>query len=238
MSIASEITRITGNIADAYTAASAKGATLPATQNSANLATTISSISGGSGKYQLLDRVKDDTNTEIGTVVGFHKDASDNEYAVVALDAQYRLASGQYLSENVEVTGLALLANQTLWDNADTATSNCTKILDFADANNYTSTAVSHCRSKSFVVDNTTYYGQLPTIVELVMIFMNRTIINSKDTSATQYSSLIVPTNSACWSSTQRTTTNGLYVEYNGLITHKGKNNNYMVLPILELPNA
>ena len=47
MSIASEITRITGNISDAYTAAQAKGATMPATQNSDNLATTISTISGG-----------------------------------------------------------------------------------------------------------------------------------------------------------------------------------------------
>ena len=47
MSISSEITRIQGNISDAYTAASAKGATLPATQNSANLASTISTISGG-----------------------------------------------------------------------------------------------------------------------------------------------------------------------------------------------
>ena len=47
MSIASEITRIQGNISDAYTAANGKGATMPATQNSANLATTISSIQTG-----------------------------------------------------------------------------------------------------------------------------------------------------------------------------------------------
>ena len=47
MSIASEITRINGNIAAAYTAASGKGATLPATQNSANLANCIATISGG-----------------------------------------------------------------------------------------------------------------------------------------------------------------------------------------------
>lgn len=47
MSIASEITRIQDNISDAYTAAQAKGATMPATQNSDNLATTISTISGG-----------------------------------------------------------------------------------------------------------------------------------------------------------------------------------------------
>lgn len=47
MSITSEINRIKGNIADAYTAADAKGATLPATQDSANLASCISSITGG-----------------------------------------------------------------------------------------------------------------------------------------------------------------------------------------------
>ena len=52
MSIASEITRIQNNIADAYTAASGKGATIPATQNSANLASTIGTISaGGSGEF-------------------------------------------------------------------------------------------------------------------------------------------------------------------------------------------
>lgn len=47
MSIASEITRITDNVANAYTAASAKGATMPVTQNSDNLASTISTISSG-----------------------------------------------------------------------------------------------------------------------------------------------------------------------------------------------
>lgn len=47
MSIASEITRISGNVADAYTAANAKGATMPITQNSDNLATTIATIPTG-----------------------------------------------------------------------------------------------------------------------------------------------------------------------------------------------
>lgn len=49
MTIASEITRIQNNIVGAYTALSAKGATMPATQNSANLATTVNSISSGGG---------------------------------------------------------------------------------------------------------------------------------------------------------------------------------------------
>lgn len=49
MSIASEITRINNNIASAYTACDNKGATMPQTQNSANLANTINSIPEGGG---------------------------------------------------------------------------------------------------------------------------------------------------------------------------------------------
>lgn len=44
MSIQSEISRISGNIAAAYSALSAKGATLPSKQNTANLAGTVESI--------------------------------------------------------------------------------------------------------------------------------------------------------------------------------------------------
>jgi hypothetical protein len=44
MSIASEITRINTNIAAVYDEAEAKGATMPATENSANLAQTVASI--------------------------------------------------------------------------------------------------------------------------------------------------------------------------------------------------
>ena len=49
MSIASEITRINNNIASAYSECQSKGATMPTTQNSANLPNTIASISGGGG---------------------------------------------------------------------------------------------------------------------------------------------------------------------------------------------
>lgn len=49
MSIASEITRIKNNIEDAYTECENKGATLPETENSANLADTIASIPSGGG---------------------------------------------------------------------------------------------------------------------------------------------------------------------------------------------
>lgn len=52
MSIASEILRIKNNIASAYTECNNQGATMPATQNSVNLANCINSISG-SGTYPI-----------------------------------------------------------------------------------------------------------------------------------------------------------------------------------------
>ena len=49
MTIASEIQRIQTNIANAYDALEAKGATMPATENTDNLAATIETISSGGG---------------------------------------------------------------------------------------------------------------------------------------------------------------------------------------------
>lgn len=49
MSIADQITRIKNNIAASYAECSAKGATLPATENSENLPNTIASITAGGG---------------------------------------------------------------------------------------------------------------------------------------------------------------------------------------------
>ena len=58
MTIASEITRIKTNIDNAYTALEAKGATIPDEKNSANLASTVNTISGGiSGETNYLGRI-------------------------------------------------------------------------------------------------------------------------------------------------------------------------------------
>lgn len=82
MTIASEIQRIQTNIANAYDAAEAKGATMPVTENSSNLATTIASISGGGGGGDTITA----TNTTGALVANGSKvwiNKSGNTYSIV-----------------------------------------------------------------------------------------------------------------------------------------------------------
>ena len=122
-------------------------------------------------KYKLLDRVYEDVNGDaIGTVVGFHYDANDVEYAIVALDAVYRLAQGQYLSTNTAVANLPNYSNGGVYGAKETATFNCDKILAQATTSGLTSTAVSHCRAQTFTIAGDSYAGQLPTLMELLKV--------------------------------------------------------------------
>lgn len=193
---------------------------------------------GSSKKYNLLDRVSDDNNNEIGSVVGFHTDENDIEYAVVCLDAAYRLASGKYLSSNVRVSGMPNYTNQAVYAATETATTNCDAILATAQAQSLTSSAVSHCRGQTFTIDGVSYVGQLPTLMELVKIFEYRTKVNTADPTASQYSSLVVPVASNCWSSTHYSTSNAWYLSGVGITYDAAKDENFMVLPVLEIPNA
>ena len=64
MTIESEITRIKTNISNAYDALEEKGATIPSDKNSANLADTVATITGGGGETNYLGR----TVTEDGVL--------------------------------------------------------------------------------------------------------------------------------------------------------------------------
>ena len=76
MSIATEIERIKTNIADAYVACEQKGATLPSVKNSANLADSISSITGGSATtYKNMTVVIDTTNSDPEACCTYTNDA-------------------------------------------------------------------------------------------------------------------------------------------------------------------
>ena len=205
----------------------------------ANGKALIATEGGGGGKYQLLQRISDDNGNEIGTVSGFFTDANDVEYAVVCLDAQYRLESGTYCSYiSTAVTDLPIYSSWAIWEAKETATFSTQKILDFCTAQSATSTACTHCRSKSFTIDGTTYYGQLPNVIELIDICKNYTAIQSADTSVSQYSHLGFPRTNRTWSSFQYSSGSSWHVGNNGNMTGGGKNYNYFVAPVLEIPNT
>lgn len=107
MSVNSEINRITSNIAAAYSKVSSKGGILPATQNSANLANAIDSITGGGATIISTDNGDGTQNiaiTDNGTAVslvpktitqnGTYTPASDNAdgYSSVVVNVQPTLA--------------------------------------------------------------------------------------------------------------------------------------------------
>ena len=93
MSIASAIATKQQQVADAYTAVSAKGGTLPATQNLTNLATAIGTITGGGG------------STKYGAT-------ADNFLGDVSSSGQLREPSG--VSTNLVFTGVRDIANNVL----------------------------------------------------------------------------------------------------------------------------
>ena len=183
--------------------------------------------------YQLLDRISDDDDNEIGTVSGFFTDGNGVEYAVVCLDSTYRLPNAKWLSGNVLLPNLPSYNNWTLWEAKGTATFNTQKIIDFCESSSYTSDAASHCRSKSFVINGVTYYGQLPNIIELVDIAKNRNAINSADTSGGSLANY-----SKYWSSSQYNDNSVWGMSANGYVYNYSKNAEFSVCPVLEIPNV
>jgi len=190
------------------------------------------------GKYKVLDRVKDDSNNEIGIVVGFHRDANNTEYAIVVLDAQFRLNDGQMMSRSLEIPALPGYDNYSVYGAKETATFNCDAILARATAIGATSTAISHCRAQTFMVDGVQYAGQVPTLMELVKILEFMTDINAADPTASSYPSLVLPMTSNYFTST-------VYYSYwlwcaaysQGRLGSIGVSYDAFIAPILELPN-
>jgi hypothetical protein len=180
-------------------------------------------------KYSVLDRVYDDGGSAIGTVSGFFTDKNGVEYAVVCLDAIYRATSVQWTSAIGNVTNMPLYNNWTIWEAPATATENTTLILA-----SKTSSACTHCRQYSFVIDGTTYYGQLPNIIELTDIARHRTAINTADTSG---GSIAIATNNTYWSSSQNANSTSFCVVNTGNVSIINKTSNNYACPVLEIPN-
>lgn len=101
MSIASEISRISGNVSDALDAISNKGVTVPSTATSDDLATLIGQISGGGGA---AITVTDTTDTH-GGIIREITAVNISDTTAVASD----VASGKYFytSAGVKTEGTA-----------------------------------------------------------------------------------------------------------------------------------
>ena len=187
-------------------------------------------------KYKIGDRVYDSGNNDIGMVFGFYTDANDVEYAVVCLNAEHRLASGQWAASTGGVTNMPIYegVNTAVFGfGTETATANGTLILA-----SKTSTAVSHCRSKSFLIDGTTYYGQLPNINELFQMFAMHYEINADDPTASSAGTLLnFASWKTTWSSSQYSSSYGWYIGSGGSTGNTSKTSNYFVAPVLEIPN-
>lgn len=244
MTIASEITRIEGNISAAYTAASGKGATMPATENSNNLATCIGSIpsgGGSSGKYQLLDRVIgiEYESEEVGTVVGFFT-KNNVEYAVVCLDAVFR-QSGVFSASTAQIPNLPIYNNiysSNIWGATETGTENTEIILNSQMSQNLSD---MYNRVRIFIEGDGEYHGVLPNIQEAVMIAKYYAQIENKDTSSggvrfneakTLWTSnqLSYSTTYTMWTITDKGYANGNL--------RKNQNPGAVFCPVLEIPNT
>ena len=140
---------------------------------------TVNEIGGGAGKYSLLQRVTDDSNQEIGTVCGFYKD-NNNEYAIVVLDAQYRIASGVLLS-SAATTGIEIGPSPDVYKYRN-PTYFTQILIDYATANSLT-TVATDCRALIFTIDGVQYAGQVPTISNCLDIYAQSAEIDNVDTS-------------------------------------------------------
>lgn len=194
----------------------------------------------GNKKYALLDRVKDDSNNEIGTVSGFFTDANDVEYAVVCLDAQYRKSneSGEQLINSAGyITNLGTYTSQDLYRTKKSSTYNTQAVLDYCTANGYSSNGCTYCRSLSFTIDGTTYYGQYPNIIELLDMVKITPELNRLDITASTYSNKIF-NNKSLQSSNEGSDYNMWTITYDGEIRNQSFKwwESGMLVPVLEIP--
>lgn len=87
MSISSEITRISGNVADALTAIGNKGVTVPQGANSDDLATLIAAITGGSGGLEYETGTYEPSADTSGEKILFANTHSEAPAFIMMVDA-------------------------------------------------------------------------------------------------------------------------------------------------------
>lgn len=191
--------------------------------------------------YPLLSRVKDDSNNEIGTVCCYHTDANNQKYAVVLLDAVYRLASGNVTSD------IGAISNLPTYDDIlpatcskQTATECCDIILAQCSASGWTSSGISHCRAQTFTIGGNLYAGQLLTTKEMFYIQDQKTILENLDPTVVDNPSLSLTARVKMYTCNAKNKDNCWFVDQTGAIAVWNDNyyrrNNFFIIPILEIP--
>lgn len=241
MTVFTEMSRIKTAIADAYTACQEMGATMPAVLNSDNLEQCIASISGGGGSATVLhlyDRVDGKA-----TVAGFWTDSNGQRYAVCVADAAYRsgsaMAWGVYGSDtllpNYTSSSAALAAGESGTYNTDTI------------LNNYTATdypPFNFARNACTVtVDNQAFESCLPNLVELKMLYDDRTTLDTYDPTLSSYSARSLSTFTfgallGAWSSSESTKDYAWDMTKNNTFEDRRKDHTdeMGVCPVIEIP--
>ena len=182
-------------------------------KNGVTILGVTGTLSGGGSKYNVGDTVTADNGSTVGTVVGIFLDASKNKYAVIGLPS-----STFATSLSMDNFSSTYFTDQRVWNNHTTATATCNEILGKGG-----SSAISHCRNYSYVIEGVTYYGQLPNIYELVMFFSMAQWISG------------IPTNTKAISCTSKQSGSNWYVDQDGSPYYNSGTSGY-VMPILEIP--
>ena len=112
MSITSEIERIKTNIANAYTELENKGATIPTEKNSNNLASTITTVTGGGGSGDVS------INGKIEQKIVASGSVSKGDFVVATEQNKSNYITSDLFAYNINVTNVSGLEN--LNDDPDT----------------------------------------------------------------------------------------------------------------------
>lgn len=124
MSVASEINRIKSNIADAYDEAESKGATMPATENSANLAQTVASIPEAVQPTLITKQINEN---------GTYTAADDNADGYDEVEVAVPDGSKALLNALIDRTITSIVTDAN--DIAGQAFSYCTSLISFTSTN-------------------------------------------------------------------------------------------------------
>ena len=241
MTIETEIDRIKQNIANCYTTLTAKGATIPAIENVANLAAcirTIPAAPSGTILHQ-YDRVDGKA-----TVAGFWTDGGGQRYAVVVADAAYRSGHQHWSNETVDtpLPNYTYASEPVTLTATESATFNMNTIRSNYDLSTYP--AFNSSYSNTITLDGITYNGLLPNAAELLMIWNDRTTLDTYDTTLSSYSNNSLSkwniggnSNSSCWSSVEFGQRPAWTKGHSDLWIPDAKNEVYKgVIPVFEIP--